>query len=100
MKSLSEFFYHLRMGEPFFSSRSLYLGNSELFKKIKSRLESFIIFDAHYNKVALSVNGNSFPPVFKKNFYHMILIRSRANLRHNLMHNICGKLGIYQLFLK
>ena len=45
------------MSEPFFSSRSLDLGNSELFKKIKSCLESFIMFNAHYNKVALSVSG-------------------------------------------
>ena len=45
------------MSEPFFSSRSLRLGNSEFFEKIKSCLESFIMFDTHYNKVALSVSG-------------------------------------------
>ena len=57
MQSPPKFFHDFSMGEPFLSSRGLTLCDCQFFKKLDPCLEFFVMGDAHYNEVALSVCG-------------------------------------------
>ena len=55
MQALPNLFHHLRMSKSFFSCRSLGLSNSEFFKKLYPCFESFIMLNAHDNKIAHTI---------------------------------------------
>jgi len=55
MQTLPKLFHYLRMRKPFFPCRSLGLSNSEFFKELHPCLESFIMLNAHNNKIAFTI---------------------------------------------
>jgi hypothetical protein len=57
MQALPKFFHYLSMGNPFFSSRSLSLGNGKLSEKLDPCFESFVMFDAHDNEVTFAIGS-------------------------------------------
>jgi hypothetical protein len=57
MQALPKFFHHLSMGKPFFSRRSLGLGNGKLSEEIHPCYESFVMFDAHDHEVTFAIRS-------------------------------------------
>ena len=57
MQTPAEFSHHLRMSEPFFPGCGLGLGNGKLPKEFDPCIESFVMLDAHDNKVAFAIRG-------------------------------------------